>query len=127
MITSDIANGGSPVGDVLGTYGVYFADVSRANVDTAGGFWSVDTVYAHYLGSGDSVDLSTWTDVTYADFKTNMAGDELYVEAPESAAIFAGDYTGQPGEYEYIATQLIDRLRGVGKVIYNYANLQEYR
>ncbi len=36
MITSDL-DGRNPVGEVFGTYGVYFADVSRANVGLAQG------------------------------------------------------------------------------------------
>ena len=36
--------------------------------------WSIDTVYGHYLQSGDSVSNldSDWSDVTYADFKTDL-------------------------------------------------------
>ncbi len=72
-------------------------------------YWSIDTVYAHYLSSGDVVDLDAWTDVRYNDFKSDMEGEEIHAASIQSGAIFAGDYTGQPGEYEYVATQLIDR------------------
>ena len=67
-------------------------------------------MYTHYLRKGDLIDLSTWTDVTYADYKSDLKGQEYYATAVTSGAIFAGDYTGQPGELEYVATNLLDRF-----------------
>jgi len=58
---------------------------------------------------GDVIDLTSVSDVTFADYKDNLKGAEYYDKAESSRRIFDGNRAGaNPGEYEVVARSLLD-------------------
>ena len=111
-ITSDVATGGNRFGEVLGEAGVFMVDLSRAVEGVANGEWACDAIYANFLRAGDTIDIESWTGITYASYKTNMVGNEFNTLAYNSERIFYGDggEDGTEPELSYVATWLLDSL-----------------
>ena len=61
---------------VLGEQGVYFADISHANIDSGGQYWDITDVDTHYLTQDDRIDINTWA-VIFAYWKSDMKGQEI--------------------------------------------------
>jgi len=95
------------MGEVIGYYGVFFADVSQANVQNDD-YWSIENVETHYLTQGDAIDLANWRVSSFGSNKLNLNGNEALSRAPTSEFIFGNVDEITPGEYVDVATGLIN-------------------
>ena len=97
---------------VLGVGGVFFADLrdAIANDDVINSdLWSIVNVRAAYLTEGDVMNLASG-DVTFASWKTSVAGNENLDTAHVSNDIFNGnlDYPLRLPEFPYTASTLFE-------------------
>ena len=61
---------------VIGEHGVFFADLSNAEIDSGGQYWDVENVATHYLTQDDTININSWA-VNFASWKSNMKGQEI--------------------------------------------------
>ncbi|TRY73597.1 hypothetical protein TCAL_03345 [Tigriopus californicus] len=110
IITSDLL-GMNRFGEILGENGVFLVDVGSSSVvESNNGEWGIETVYVDYLREGDVFDLESWDTIIFADFKTDLNGNESNQDPETSDDIFYGSRGDPdlPPILTQVATSLFD-------------------
>ncbi|XP_077977953.1 cyanophycinase-like [Glandiceps talaboti] len=96
-------------GVAIGEHGVFIAELYNAVIGTNPNDFNIRYVNTHYITEKDEYDFIGGK-VTYAPYKKNLIGDEMYQNAITSTNIFSHpDRTPrQYGEYKRIAINLFD-------------------
>jgi len=95
-----------PIGTVIGsTGGVFYVDVQ--NLIERPSNTSDYQVMTSFLTLDDRIDLTTG-EITFANWKSNIAGNEWFENAVPSPDIFS---TSEPGEWRKTAQRLIDNKK----------------
>ena len=97
---------------VVGSGGVFMANISRSSVDPGAPYWRITEVLTHYLTEGDTINLSNG-EVKIDGWKRNLKGREKYEQPLSSEKIFNGnrDTPNNKPEFVRVSGSLFDSYR----------------